>query len=123
MLAGAGLGDDPSLAEPAREDGLPESVVQLVRSGVEKVLALQIQTLSGGESLRPGQCCRPAGERSAELVQLYAERRVGLGVVPAGLELVERGNERLRDVTPAVGSIEPCDGAHRAASTKALTFT
>ena len=34
VLAGAGLGDDPLLAEPAREHGLAEGVVELVSAGV-----------------------------------------------------------------------------------------
>ena len=43
VLAGARLGDDPLLAEPPREHGLAERVVQLVRAGVEQVLALQVE--------------------------------------------------------------------------------
>ena len=41
VLAGAGLGDDPALAHPHREQRLAERVVDLVRAGVRQVLALQ----------------------------------------------------------------------------------
>ncbi len=42
VLAGAGLGDDALLAHPAGEQHLPEAVVDLVRAGVQQVLALQV---------------------------------------------------------------------------------
>ena len=50
VLAGAGLGDDPLLAEPLREHGLAERVVQLVRAGVEQVLALEVDAPVGVEA-------------------------------------------------------------------------
>ena len=51
VLAGAGLGDDALLAEPPREHRLAERVVQLVRAGVEEVLALQVEPLARREAL------------------------------------------------------------------------
>ena len=54
VLAGARLGDDPLLAEPAREHGLAERVVQLVRAGVEEVLALEVEPLVRARSARRG---------------------------------------------------------------------
>ena len=122
MLAGAGLGDDPALAEASREHGLPEGVVQLVRTGVEEVLPLQVQTLAGGEPLRPCERRRATGERSAELVQLGLEALVGLRLAPSCLELVERRDQRLRDVATTVGSVQAGRG-HRAAATNARTFS
>ena len=92
---GARLGDDPLLAEPAREHRLPERVVQLVRAGVEEVLALQVEPLAGREALGERERRRPAGVLAAELVELAAERRVGLRLAPAGLELVECREQRL----------------------------
>ena len=72
VLARAGLGDDPLLAEPAREHRLAERVVQLVRAGVEEVLALEIEPLVRGEPLGAGQRRRAAGVVARELVQLGA---------------------------------------------------
>ena len=63
VLAGAGLGDDPPLAEPPREHRLAERVVQLVRAGVQEVLALEVEALAGGEALGERQRRRPAGVR------------------------------------------------------------
>ena len=54
VLAGAGLGDDPPLAEPLREHRLAERVVQLVRARVEEVLALQVDAPCRGRSARRG---------------------------------------------------------------------
>ena len=41
VLAGAGLGDDPGLADPLGQQRLAEHVVDLVRAGVVEVLALE----------------------------------------------------------------------------------
>ena len=41
VLAGAGLGDDPGLADPLGEQRLAQHVVDLVRAGVVEVLALE----------------------------------------------------------------------------------
>ena len=43
VLAGAGLGDHPVLAEPPGEQRLAQGVVDLVGPGVGEVLALEIQ--------------------------------------------------------------------------------
>ena len=45
VLARAGLGDDPRLAEPLRDQDLAERVVQLVRARVHQILALQVDAL------------------------------------------------------------------------------
>ena len=52
VLAGAGLGDDALLAEPPREHRLAERVVQLVRAGVEQVLALQVDAACPARTAR-----------------------------------------------------------------------
>ena len=43
VLAGAGLGDQASLAHPPGQQRLPDSVVDLVRAGVVEVLPLQVE--------------------------------------------------------------------------------
>ena len=43
VLAGAGLGDDPGLAQPAGQERLAEGVVDLVGAGVGEVLALEVE--------------------------------------------------------------------------------
>jgi hypothetical protein len=61
VLTGAGLRDDARLAEALRDQRLAESVVQLVRAGVEQVLALQVDALAGGEPLRAAVSSSRAG--------------------------------------------------------------
>src|SRR6185437_16195362 len=112
--------DDPVLAEPPGEHRLPECVVQLVRAGVEEILALEIDPLSGCESLGERERRRPARVLAAEAVDLLLEGRIDLRLLPTGFELVEGGDERLRHVAAAVGSVQP-GRSHRAASTNALT--
>ena len=118
VLAGARLGDDPVLAEPAREHRLAERVVELVRAGVEEVLALQVDALARREALRERERRRPARVRRREVPELRVEGVVGERVAPALLQLVERGDQRLRDVAAAVLAEV---GHARAASTYART--
>ena len=42
VLAGAGLGDDAALAHAAGQQRLPEAVIDLVRTRVQQVLALEV---------------------------------------------------------------------------------
>ena len=47
VLAGAGLGDDPRLAHALGQQRLAERVVDLVRAGVQQVLALEVDRAAG----------------------------------------------------------------------------
>ena len=93
VLAGAGLGDDPGLAEPARQQRLAERVVDLVGAGVGEVLALQVEAepvrqagrAVGGDRPLEGLVREPvgaverrraAGEAREQLAQLRPEARV-----------------------------------------------
>ncbi len=102
VLAGARLGDDPVLAQPSREHRLAERVVQLVRAGVEEILALQVDPLAGREPLGERERRRPAGVRRRQVLQLRVEGVVGERVAPALPQLVERRDERLGDVASTV---------------------
>ena len=73
VLAGAGLGDDPLLAEPPRDHRLAERVVQLVRAGVQQVLALQVDALVGREALGARERRGAARVVRQQLVQLGVE--------------------------------------------------
>ena len=118
MLARARLRNDPALAEAAREERLAEGVVELVRAGVEQVLALQVEALVGGEALRARERSRTAPERAREILELLAERFVSPRIAPACFELVEGRDQRLRDEAPPV---LPVRQLHLAASTYART--
>jgi hypothetical protein len=123
VLSSAGFRHDAVFAEPSREHGLAEGVVELVCARVQEILPLQVEAFAGREPLGAGQRCRTARERAAEFGELRMERLVCLGVAPARLEFVERRNQRFRDVTAAVGPVEPRRRLHRAASTNARTLS
>ena len=92
MLAGAGLRDDPSLAEALGDQRLPDGVVDLVRTRVREVLALEIDARTadvGGQAL--GQVDRrgAADVVAREAVALGREGRIGEGLADRDLELVD----------------------------------
>jgi hypothetical protein len=104
VLAGAGLGDDAVLAHPSSEQRLPEHVVDLVRTGVREVFALQqhAEAKALRESPAFGDRRRPA--------RVAREQRRVLGpeciVVPRGaelrFELLECGYQCFRRIPAAV---------------------
>ena len=53
MLPCAGLGDDAMFAHPARKQRLAQGVIDLVRAGVQKVFALQINLCATGMCSQP----------------------------------------------------------------------
>src|SRR5262249_56192589 len=108
--ARAGLGDDAPLAEPLREHRLAERVVELVRAGVEEVLALEVEALARREALAERERRRPARVGRQQVVQLGAEGIVGLRLAPALLELVAGRDQGLGDIAPAV--FAECRPAH-----------
>ena len=114
VLAGAGFGNDSALAQPEREQGLTKRVVELVRAGVQKVFTLEVEALPGSEALGRRERRRPAGVAAPELVQLCLVRRIGPGRMPAGIELVQRWDQRFRDEPATVLAVGQL---HRAAST------
>ena len=76
VLAGAGLGDHPLLAHQPGEQALAEGVVDLVRAGVEQVLALEEDAGAAqllGQALGEVERRRPAGEVVEQAGQLAAE--------------------------------------------------
>src|SRR5690606_14727738 len=123
VLAGARLGDDARLADAARQERLPEHVVDLVAAGVVEVLALE-------EDARPAGVLGEAGhlgdDRGAprvaavQLVELGAEGGIRLRVLVGRGELVDRGDERLGHEAPAVVAEEgPGESAQALADARA----
>src|SRR5437870_4793187 len=76
VLPRARLGDDALLAHAPREEDLPERVVDLVRAGVEQVLALQVN-LRAPELLREAfgkiERCGPSDVVAEQAVQFGVE--------------------------------------------------
>ena len=106
VLAGAGLGDDARLAHALREQRLAERVVDLVRAGVVEVFALEVDRAPpAARAARRGRAAR-AGRRSRAGASPSSARKAGSArSLPAALELVERGHQRLRHVAAAVGAV------------------
>ena len=105
MLSGAGLGDDPLLAHPPREQRLAEGVVDFVRPGMQEVLALEIDLCPAAvlrQPLREIQLGWPA----REVLEVPLQLRLETGVRPRHLvgrgQLRQRCHERLRHEDAAV---------------------
>src|SRR5262249_21996783 len=115
VLARPRLGDHPALPHAPREQRLADRVVDLVRTGVSEVLALQIDAAANslGEALGRVERRRPPDEVAQQGGQLGLEAIVLPGLGPGGAELVERRNQRLGDEAAAVGAEALLDrGAH-----------
>ena len=97
MLSGAGLRDDALLAHPLRQQALAQGVVDLVRSGVGQVLALQVDARAAampGQVLGVVQRGGPAGVVSHQVVKLLREPGVVLGGAVGRFQLGEGGHHR-----------------------------
>ena len=80
MLASACLRDDAGLAHAACQHGLADGVVDLVRAGMVKVLALEVDL--GATLLVAGACGVVDGGGAAdEMCELVVELSQELGVV------------------------------------------
>ncbi len=107
MLARAGLRDEARLAEPTREEPLPERLVGLVRPAMQQVLALEPDPRAGldAEVAALVQRRRTAGVGAEQRLQLGPERGVGLRGEELRLERFERGDEDLGDEAAAEAAV------------------
>src|SRR3989454_11393917 len=106
MLAGARLGDDAPLAHAPRQQHLPERVVDLVGAGVVQVLALEQHDDAFAHLRREsGRFGDGGGSPDVVLeqpIELLPEPRVALCLLVDRRELLERGDQGLRDIPPTV---------------------
>mmetsp|Transcript_8686 Transcript_8686/g.23607 ORF Transcript_8686/g.23607 Transcript_8686/m.23607 type:complete len:278 (+) Transcript_8686:691-1524(+) len=114
VLTGTRLGDDPLLAHALAEKRLPQRVVDLMRPRVVQILSLEVDLrpcpirtpIVLGQVLGVVQRTRAAHVVAQHRVQLRLERLVGHRLCVCLLEILERGNERLRHVLAAVDAPE-----------------
>ena len=107
VLARAGLGDDARLAHAPGEQDLADAVVDLVRAGVEQVLALEINLRAAEFAREPfGEIKRrgPAAEFLEVILELALELRVVLRAEVFVLQFLQRVHQRFRHKTSAVGA-------------------
>ena len=103
VLAGAGLGDDPGLAEPPGEQRLAQRVVDLVGAGVGEVLALEVAGAG-------------AGSRRAPSAALGRRRRLALHGLGEAIRAVERRRPARRIGASSSRSSDQNTGSWRSAS-------
>ena len=105
VLARARLRDQPALLETARDQRLADRVVDLVRAGVEQVLALQVDPGAAEPSRETAREVQPrgsAGVFAEPLRELAPERGVARKARVGPLELQQLRHERLGDIPAAV---------------------
>ena len=109
MLAGAGLGDDAAPAHAASQQRLTEAVVDLVRAGMQQVLALEVDLGAAEVRAEPPGVKERSGATGVLAVQVGQLGDKPL-VVPdfeiGGFQAVERRNQDLgRVATPEVSKM------------------
>jgi len=110
MLAGAGLGDDARFAHAAGQQGLAERVVDLVRTGVQEVLALQVDLCAAAVLRQPLGVIKRRGSAGVflEMVpQLGLGRCVLLCSRISRGQLLQRGHQRFGHKHSAIGPEMP----------------
>ena len=105
VLSRAGLGDHAGLAHALCKQDLGQGVVDLVSAGVAEVLALEIDLRAAemvGQPLCEIERRGPADEFPGVVFELGLELLVLLRRKIGGLELGQRGHQRLGSELPAV---------------------
>src|SRR5438094_9822583 len=100
MVTRARLSNDAAFAHSSGEQGLAHSVVDLVRAGVQKIFALQINLRYASmcaQPLRMKQCRWPATIISQQLVEFAPKVRILTGTNELLPQLFERRDQSLRN--------------------------
>ena len=107
MLPGPGLGNDAFFTETFRENDLAESIIDLVRAGVEEVFALQVDA-GTTEHFRPAfrkvKGSFPSAKFGEEAIELFLKDRISLGAVVFLGQRVEGRDEGLGNESTAEGA-------------------
>jgi hypothetical protein len=104
VLAGPGFRDDALFPETLRQQDLADRVVDLVGSGVQQVLALEVNFRAAelfGPALREIKRRRPADVVGEQIVEFRLERRVILGRGVGRGKFLQRSHQGFRNEHPA----------------------
>src|SRR5207248_3817096 len=110
VLAGAGLGDDPSLAHPSGQQHLAERIVDLVRPGVAEVFPLQPERRATGSLAEPIGAIdwrRPPAECPRQRFEVTTKLVVALRGIERGRQFVDGRHQSLGDEPAAVAAKSP----------------
>jgi hypothetical protein len=109
VLAGAGLRDDALDAQPFGKQRLPDRVVDFVCARMREVFPLEPHVGAPAFTEPPGVGQRggPADPFTQLALELRLELRIVQMLLDPGLEPLERGHQRLRNVSPAEGPEAP----------------
>ena len=105
MLPRSGFRDDPGLAHPPGEKDLAEAIVDLVRTGVVQLVALEVDPRAAqmrGQPFGEIERARPAGIVLVEPAHLLVERRVVLRLLIGGADLADERHQRLGHIPAAI---------------------
>jgi hypothetical protein len=107
VLAGAGLGDDAFLAHARGKQCLADGVVDLVRTGVVQVFALEEDLCSAYLIAQPtGVIDRTgASDVMGQIVVVFGdERRIPTGLIIGSGQLLQRPDQRFCDEAAAIAA-------------------
>ena len=96
MLTGARFCNDPGLAHAARQQYLPQTIVDLVRAGVIELIAFEIDLGAAKVFCQPFgkiQWTRTTGIMGVEIGKFRLIGRVGFGKVPGVLQFKDQGHQ------------------------------
>ncbi len=97
MLASAGFRDDAGLAHALGEQDLADAIVDLVRTGVVQLFALEIDLGAAemfGEAFSEIERARAADIMGAEIGQFFLKGRIVLRLVPLFLQIEDQRHQR-----------------------------
>ncbi len=105
VLSGTGLGDDPPLSHSPAKNRLADGVVNLVRAGMQQILAFQINP-GPPKPLTKALCKIQRGRTSAIVGQqgrkLLSEFRIEAGLLVFALQFIESADQGFRNKSSAV---------------------
>ena len=104
MLTRAGLGDDPRLAHPQREQNLADTIVDFVRAGMVEFVALEVDFGTAEMFRQPlGKIerARTTDKMREQIVKLRTKRRIDLSRLIFALKLKHQWHQRFGDIAPA----------------------